>query len=147
MFDRRMTEVWGYALAGWAGATVAALVSRALFGGASAVGTSRVLIPTLAALAAAAWCYFMAVLAVRRVDEYQMAAGKFAWYWGGSLGIAVSLVAYTFIGMGGLHWLDPARFHLGQDFFSAFRLGYLLGVGVPFAGFVLARLYWALVKR
>ena len=34
----------------------------------------------------------MAALAFRRLDEFQQEAGKFAWYWGGSLGLAVSAI-------------------------------------------------------
>lgn len=147
MVDRRMLEVWKYGVAALAGAVVVMGVSRALFAGPSAMGTSQVMIPTLAALAAMGWCYFMAVLALKRVDEYQVAAGKFAWYWGGSLGVAVSLVVYTFIHMGGLHWLEPARFQLSPEVSAGFRMGYLVGVGFPFAGFLMARLYWGLAKR
>jgi hypothetical protein len=148
MVERRTLAVWTFALAAWGGAAVMLFGARWVFGTSSAdVGTARVMIPTIAALIALSWTLWMATLAFRRLDEFQQEAGKFAWYWGGAMGIAASGVGYVFIGQGGLHWLDPAHYHLGKDLFRAFQIGYLLGVGGPLAGFIIARLWWTAAKR
>ncbi len=148
MFERRTLSAWKFIFAAWIGAAGVMYAPRLVFRFSPAdVGTARVMIPTLAAAVAISWTLWMATLAFRRLDEFQQEAGRFAWYWGGAMGIAVSAVGFMFIGQGGLHWLDPARFPLGMDLFRAFRTGYLLGVGCPFAGFLLARLWWQAVKR
>jgi len=148
MLDRRSFSVWKYVLAAWIGGFAVMLTPRLLFGVTAAdVGTSRVLITTAAVFVAVGWAVWMAALAFHRLDEFQQEAGKFAWYWGGSMGIALSTVAYAFIGLGGLHWLDPVHFGLGKDLFRAFQMGYALGIGCPLLGFVLVRLWWQAAKR
>ena len=149
MVDRRSWGIWKFAIAGWVGALVLMFGSQMVFGrmGKADFGTARVLIPTLTVAVAIAWAFWMSVLAFRRLDEFQIAAGKFAWYWGGTIGVAVSVVGYTFIGLGGLHWLDPVHSPLGTELFRSFATGYLLGVGGPFAGFFVARLWWQAAKR
>lgn len=149
MFDSRTRRLWKFILVAWGGALVLMLGSQAVFGrmGPADLGTGRVVIPTLTTAVAIAWTFVWAVVAFHRLDEFQKEAGKFAWYWGGTVGIAVSLVAYVFIGMGGLHWLDPVHSPLGRDLFRSFQTGYLLGVGGPFLGFLVARLWWSMAKR
>jgi len=148
MFDRRTLQVWKYILAAWVGSIAVMLATHVVFKTSAAdYGTARVMITTLAVLAAIAWTFWMAALAFRRLDECQQEAGKFAWYWGGSTGIAFSVVGYVFIGEGGLHWLDPSHFGLGKELFRAFRIGYLLGVGAPVLGFLAMRLWWQAAKR
>jgi hypothetical protein len=147
--DRRSLGIWKYALIGWGGALVLMFGSQMTFGrmGPADFGTARVLIPTAATTAAVAWAYAMAALAFRHLDEFQVAASKFAWYWGGTIGLSVSVIGYTFIALGGLHWLDPAHFHLGAELYRSFQIGYLLGVAGPFLGFLAARLWWSMAKR
>ncbi len=149
MIDRRVRDRWTYAVLAIVGAGLVMKVAKLLMGDSvqAVIGTWRVLIPTGAALIALAWAFWMAVEALKRVDEFQIAAGKFAWYWGGSIGIGVSAVSFTFVRFGGLQWLAPDRFHLTPDFLDPLRLGYLLGTGFPFAGFLVARLVWSLTKR
>lgn len=149
MVARSGWAVWKYAFAGWGGALAVMVGSQMAFGrmGPADIGTVRVLIPAASAAIAIAWTFAMAVVAFRRLDEFQQEAGKFAWYWGGSVGLAVSAVGYVFIGQGGLHWLDPVHFHLGRDLFRAFQYGYLLGIGCPLLGFLGARLWWQAAKR
>jgi hypothetical protein len=148
MFERRNLSGWKFVAIGWLGAWAVALIPRWVFGVTSAdVGTARVMIPTLATAVAVSWTLWMATLGFRRLDEFQQEAGKFAWYWGGAIGLAVSLVGYVFIGLGGLHWLDPAHSPLGMDLFRAFRTGYFLGIGCALVGFIVARLWWQAAKR
>jgi hypothetical protein len=149
MFGGRGWRTWKFTLAGGAGALALMFGSQFVFDrmGPHGLGTSRVLIPTLGAAVAIAWAFVMAALAFRQLDEFQQAAGRFAWYWGGSLGMAFSVVGYVFIGQGGLHWLDPAHFGLGKDLFRAFAIGYALGIGGPVLGFFAMRLWWQAAKR
>jgi hypothetical protein len=96
---------------------------------------------------AMAWALWIGASCFRRLDEYHQAAGKFAWYWGGSAGMAASTVVWAFIGKGGLHWLDPADFPLGEDIFNAYTIGYMSALLPILAGFLAVRLWWRLAKR
>ena len=149
MFDRRSWDVWKLMLAAWLGALAIMTAPGLVLGrvGPADMGTGRILIMVIPLVFAMVWAVWLATLAFRRLDEFQQEAGKFAWYWGGSIGMAVSVIGYAFVGMGGLHWLDPAHFGMGKDLFRAFQLGYLLGLGFPVLGFVVARLWWQLSKR
>lgn len=148
--DRRSWSIWKFALFAFVGMFAIILAPLLIWGRASAadsVGTARVLIPTGATALGVAWATWMAALSFRRLDEFQQEASKFAWYWGGSIGVAFSAVGYVFVGQGGLHWLDPVHFHLGRELFRAFQYGYLIGVGFPLLGFFGARLWWQAAKR
>jgi hypothetical protein len=149
LFDRRSWGVWKFVLAGWVGAIAILMAPRLVTAPVSAAdaGTARILWLVVPAVFAMAWAVWMTTLAFRRLDEFQQEAGKFAWYWGGSIGIAASVVAYAFIGLGGMHWLDPAHYAIGKELFRAFQWGYFTGVGFPFAGFLIARLWWQAAKR
>ena len=102
---------------------------------------------TLATALAIAWAVVFATLAFRRLDEIQRAASKFAWYWGGSIGLAASLPFYVFIYLGGLHWLDPVHFHLGAELAFAFRLGYGLAAGSLGLGMLVALGVWRITRQ
>ena len=149
MAERSGWATWKFALAGVGGAWILIFGAQAVFGRIRPAdyGTVRVLIPTVETALAMTWAVAMATMAFRRLDEFQQAAGRFAWYWGGSLGLAVSAVGYIFIALGGLHWLDPQHFGLGRELFRAFQIGYVLGIGFPVAGFLVARLWWQATRR
>jgi hypothetical protein len=106
-----------------------------------------IMILSAATALAIAWALVFATLAFRRMDEFQQTASKFAWYWGGSIGLAASLPLFVFVYLGGLHWLDPARFHLGPDLALAFRLGYGLAVVSVGLGALIALAVWRIAKR
>lgn len=149
MFERRTWAIWKFMLTAWLGALAIMTLPSLVLGrvGAADMSAGRILITVIPLVLAMAWAYWLAVLAFRRLDEFQQEAGKFAWYWGGSIGMAVSVVGYAFVGMGGLHWLDPTRFPMGRDLFRAFRTGYLVGLGFPVLGFLVVRLWWQFSKR
>ena len=146
--ERRTLMRWVYGALGIVGAAAIAVAPR-LFAPGRHVAPDPVWIVTvtIAATLAMAWAIAFAVLAFRRLDEFQQTASKFAWYWGGSIGIAISLPIYVFVLLGGLHWLDPARFHLGADLAVAFRLGYGLAVASIGIGFLAALAFWRLTRR
>jgi hypothetical protein len=102
---------------------------------------------TIASTLAGAWATVLATMAFRRLDEFQRAASKFAWYWGGTIGILVSLPVYVFVYLGGLHWLDPAHFHLGAELAFAFRLGYGLAVVSLLLGFLVGLGVWRITRQ
>jgi hypothetical protein len=146
MFDRRNWGARGLMLAAVVGGGAVILAARLALGRLQPAdgGTVHVLLPTAAPAVAIAWAYAFAVLAFRRLDEFQQEGAKFAWYWGGSAGLALSSVAYAFIGNGGLAWLNG---HLGGAPLDGLKVGYLLGVGGPAIGSIIARLCWQAAKR
>ena len=107
----------------------------------------RIVVTTLSTTAAMVWAAGFATLAFRRMDEYFQAGSKFAWYWGGSLGLGATAPVYTFVALGGLHWLFPASFHLGADLFRAFLIGYALPVLGIALGYAIAAGVWRIGKR
>jgi hypothetical protein len=148
MPDRRTLSRWGLVAAGFLGA--AAIIEAPLLvaphqHGAPAPAWTVAF--TLAAAFAIAWAMVFATLAFRRLDEFQRAASKFAWYWGGTIGIAVSLPIYVFVYLGGLHWLDPAHFHLGAELAFAFRLGYGLAILSLLLGFLVGLGVWRITRQ
>jgi hypothetical protein len=149
LFDRRTLSVWKFMALAMLGGVGIILLPRLVFGpvGPADFGTARVLQFAVPAVFAMVWAYVLSVMAFRRLDEFQQEASKFAWYWGGTLGIALSYAVYAFVSLGGLHWLAPTSFQTGAEFFRAFRLGFLLGVGSPLLGFLAVRLWWQAAKR
>jgi hypothetical protein len=146
--QRRALMRWVYAALGIAGATAIVVAPRLLAPQRHAAADPVWIVTvTIAAALAMAWAIAFAALAFRRLDEFQQAASKFAWYWGGSIGIGVSLPIYVFVLLGGLHWLDPARFHLGADLALAFRLGYGLAMASIGLGFLAGLAFWRLTRR
>jgi hypothetical protein len=108
--------------------------------------SQRILGMTLVSLLAATWAVMFAVRLFRRQDEFGRAGSRFAWYWGGAFGLLATLPAYVFIGMGGLHWLNP-QIPAGPELFRAFQLGYGLAVGGLAAGMMVAGGIWWLRHR
>jgi len=148
MPSQRSLERWGYMGAAVLGA--AAIIYVPLFVAPHRRGApdpTWIVAFTVATALAMAWTLGFATLAFRRLDEFQRAASKFAWYWGGALGLAVSLPVYSFILLGGLHWLDPTHFHLGAELAFAFRLGYGLAVVSMLLGFLVALGVWRITRQ
>jgi hypothetical protein len=108
---------------------------------------ARIVATTIAVASAMVWNLAFAVRAFRRTDEYFQTGSKFAWYWGGSLGLAATAPVYAFIGLGGLHWLFPDSFHLGADLFRAFVIGYTLPVVGMATGSMIAYGVWRTARR
>jgi hypothetical protein len=108
----------------------------------------RLLLRVLAASLGMTWTVVFATLAYRAQDEFTQEASKFAWYWGGALGAAMSAPIYVFVAQGGLELIGAgppaAERHTA---FLAFSAGYqLLGVSLM-AGFAVARVWWSVSKR
>jgi hypothetical protein len=148
MPDRRSLSRYGYVVAGllggWAIVFAPLMIERHQRG---APSPEWIVILTASAALAMVWACIFATLAFRKLDEFQRAASKFAWYWGGTIGFAASLPVFFFTYMGGLHWLDPARFRLGADVALAFRLGYGLAAVSVTLGFFVGLAVWRIAKR
>ncbi len=106
----------------------------------------RLIVWSLLVAAAMVWAVVFAWLAFGRTGEFEQTASKFAWYWGGSIGLAVSCPLFAFIAWGGLHWLMPSL-PVGPQLFRAFVMGYGLAVGAQLVGFLIARAWWRATKR
>lgn len=77
----------------------------------------------------------------RRMDEVQKEAHKFAWYWGGSAGLALAAAAMVIvqrIGIGLPASADPA---------DMIALGITICMLCQFAGYLLVWAGWWLVRR
>jgi hypothetical protein len=118
---------------------------------------TRGLLRTLAASVAMILILVFATLSFRNADEFNQQASKFAWYWGGAGGAAVSAPIYVFIATGGLRLLGLVKASaptasvsaaaVGRAGVGGFVLGYDLMALSMLAGFVVARVWWTLAKR
>lgn len=149
MPSRRQLTVWALfstaLLGGWAIAfSLLALRRTAPVGHDASPGA--ILLATLGTAVAVAWAFAFSREAFRRLDEFQQQASRFAWYWGSAVGLAASAPLFAFIGLGGLHWLFPAAFHLGKDLFRAFAIGYALPLLFQTAGWMGAAAWWRLAR-
>lgn len=143
----RKLPIWGYLLIAGLGAALVMLGAQLLVGApppGQPPKLTQVIALTFAAIVVAVWAVWLSILVFRSLDEFQQEAGRFAWYWGGSLGMMVSVIGYVFVTMGGLHWLGAALPGGPQP---AFRDGYFLAIGCQLAGFVAVRLWWQAAKR
>jgi hypothetical protein len=118
--------------------------------------TTRGLLRTLAITIAMIVALVFATLSFRNADEFTQQASKFAWYWGGAGGAAVSAPIYVFIATGGLRLLGMVKAStlppataaaVGRAGLGGFVLGYLLMAFCLLAGFVVARIWWTVTKR
>jgi hypothetical protein len=149
MPDRRTFRNWAYFAAAIIGSVAiitapVVLVGRPMAHG--AIDPMRLGLWTLATGLVVAWAVTLGVLIFRNKDEFEQQASRVGWYWGATLGLAVSMPAFVFIALGGLHWLwqgVPA----GRELQRAFLAGYYLPVVMQFAGFLVARGWWRWSKR
>lgn len=138
---------WQFSLIGIVGGAVL-MFSPLAFNGLFAHGFSgpRVLALTLSATAAMTWALYFSWLSFRSADEFHRDGMKFGWLWGGTLGLCASAPVYVFIGLGGLHWLDPSR-PLSVVAARAFVMGYCLPIVSGVLGYLAVYAWWRLSKR
>ena len=145
----RTVERWIYGVAAVAGALVLMVGARLILGPAPPgvlVEGRRVMVVTVVSALSAIWALVFIVRIFRTQDEFSRASSKFAWYWGGALGLLATLPVYGFIMLGGLHWLNPA-IPASRDLARAFQLGYGLAVGGLTVGMMVAALVWRIRTR
>ncbi|WP_297694637.1 hypothetical protein [Phenylobacterium sp.] len=147
MLDRHNLRLWAYSGVAFIGAIPIMVAPHYLIGPGHPAGDPlRIVVMTASAVAAVAWGFTFATLGFRHADEYIRERSKFAWYWGGLIGIAASAPVYAFVGLGGQHWLNPAN-PMGTQVFHAFALGYSLPILAQLLGFIGVYLWWKATKR
>jgi drug/metabolite transporter (DMT)-like permease len=144
--DGRPLSRWGYIGIGAVGGLAIVLVPMSIFGPPIYGNPLRLVVMSVAAALAMAWNVTFQAQAFRKLDEFAQNASKFAWYWGGSIGLAASLPIFAFAAWGGLHWLAPS-IPSGTNILRALLVGYMLPVFAQLAGFLLAWVYWYASKR
>ncbi|MBS0411012.1 MAG: hypothetical protein JSR86_13930 [Proteobacteria bacterium] len=139
------------------GNAVAALVGGAalmwwpgfVWHGGGQIGPShgdRILAATVSTALGIAWIAVFMVRIFRRQDEFFRQGAKFAWFWGGPMGLMATMPAYIFIALGGLTWLWPQT-PSGPGLARAFVYGYALAYIGPTLGVTTAGLVWRLRNR
>ena len=93
-----------------------------------------------------AWIAFFLVRIFQLQDEFFRQGAKFAWYWGGSMGLMGTMPAYIFVALGGLTWLWP-QVPSGPGLARAFVYGYALAYLGLTLGVVTAGAIWRLRNR
>jgi len=160
MFEQRTLRVWGYSLGGGFVAFVVWIGGAWLIWGPGAQGLGhdgRIVATTLAAVASMACLAASARFAFLQMDEFYQQASRVAWYWGGIVGLLVSVPIAIFIQFGGLTLLAPhvSAIHVtphltpeeGRARVAIFRMGYLLPVLAEGIGFTVVAAWWRLTKR
>jgi hypothetical protein len=151
MIERHDRRAWAYGAAAVGGALAIMLLPVLILSpghhhGPIVINPTRVVLFTLAAILAVGWGGWFARLSFLHFDEFLQEGSKFAWYWGGQLGILVSAPLYVFIGTGGLHWLDPSR-PVGHELGLAFVLGYCVLLFPQALCFLGVYAWWKRTKR
>lgn len=143
---RRSGRIWTYCAVGIGGAFLLMLLPFLLGSPDDLSPAVRIVSYTLASALTAGWGFVFGTLLFRRYDEFRREGSKYAWYWGATGGLCLSLPIYVFIALGGLHWLDPGV-PAGKAISRAFILGYSLPLACQMAGFGLVALWWRASKR
>ena len=148
MPDQQKNRVRGNFILGVGGCAVITglIVLMLRTGGHGLSPEGRILLATAAVAGLVTWWAVFAVRIDRARDEYQRWVESRAWYWGGLIGLIASVPVFTFIGLGGLHWLAPST-DIGPVASRAFRLGYMLPLMMQVIGAVSVGLWWRWAKR
>ena len=109
-------------------------------------GPTRILAGTAGMALLVLWWGVFALRIVRAQDEYQRWMERRSWYVGGLAGLLVSVPVFTFIGLGGPHWLGAAP-DMGPAAKHAFADGYMLPVMLQVVGSTTYALWRRLAKR
>jgi len=148
--SRRERLMWLYRVLGPAGALAIAIVTLLLFRSprtapyaeparfAALLGMTMVIM---------GWSLCFAWLTARQEDEYTLSAAKYAWFWGGLIGLGCSVPVLAFLAWRGLTMLDPADFRPSRATAQALIFGYMLSVLFQMFGFLVARVWWARGRR
>ncbi len=147
MTDLRRLEKWGYVLAAVLGGAALVWWPGVVWrwGRGPAPG-GHILAATATAALGMIWVMFFGLRIWRRQDEFLQQGAKFAWYWGGTIGLMATVPAYQFVGVGGLHWLAP-QIPATRELGRAFVMGYGLAFLGLWLGVMGAALIWRLRNR
>ena len=92
------------------------------------------------------WWGFWMARSFRAKDEYLRHVERASWFLGGLAGLMASVPIYVFIGLGGLHWLNPQT-PVGPEASRAFALGYMLPMMMQVVGVLVVALWMRLHRR
>ena len=143
--SRRERWMWIYRIVGPVGALALAALALPLVrrpSGGHAIDAARIGVGLVVVVVIMAWSFTFAWLTARREDEYTLTAAKYAWFWGGLIGLVCSVPVLAFIAWGGLALIDPAAFPPSRQTAFALTLGYMLAVVFQLVGYIIARVWW-----
>lgn len=135
--DQRRKRIWAYQGAAIAGG-LAIMVLTLLFNPRTGFGLGAI---TAIAAVAIVWSLVLAWRAFAKMDEFMREGSKFAWYWGGLIGLSASAPVYAFVVLGGLQRLQGVP-PLGRQAALSFGVGYALPVVAQLLGFWIALIVW-----
>jgi hypothetical protein len=142
--SRRERLMWVYRIAGPAGALALGVVTLLLFRarpGAHGIDAARVTGALVMVVVIMAWSFAFSYLTARQEDEYALSGAKFAWFWGGLIGLVCSVPVLAFIAWGGLTLVDPA-FRPQPAAVMPLIFGYMLALVFQLAGYLVVRAWW-----
>lgn len=140
-------NVYSAALVGGVGfvALSALLVLMLRTGGSGLTEAGRIVVGSLGFTILIGWWGFWMARSFHAKDEYLRHVERASWFLGGLAGLMASVPVYAFIGLGGLHWLNPQS-PVGPSLSRAFAFGYMLPMMMQVAG-VLAVALWMRLRR
>ena len=124
----------------------ALLVLMLRSGGLGLSASGRIIAGTIGFVVLVGWWVVWMVRVFRAKDEYLRHMERAAWYWGGLAGLMASVPVYGFIGLGGLHWLNPQS-PVGPDLSRAFTLGYMLPMMMQVGGVLIVAVWLRMSRR
>jgi hypothetical protein len=142
--SRRERLMWTYRIAGPAGALGMAALFLLLFHarpGEHAVSSGRLAGGLVMVVVIMAWTFAFAYLTARQEDEYTLTAAKFAWFWGGLIGLVCSAPVLAFLAWRGMSLIDPKLLPPSRAALPLI-LGYLLAIVFQLVGYMAARIWW-----
>ena len=144
----RMRRVYSAAIVGGVGfvALAALLVLMLRTGGPGLSEVGRILVGSLGFMILVGWWGFWMARSFRAKDEYLRHVERASWFLGGLVGLMASVPIYAFIGLGGLHWLNPQS-PVGPEMSRAFALGYMLPMMMQVGGVLIVAVWLRLSKR
>lgn len=115
-------------------------------GGPGLSEAARILVGSLGFMILVGWWGFWMARSFRAKDEYLRHVERASWFLGGLVGLMASVPIYAFIGLGGLHWLNPQS-PVGPELSRAFALGYMLPMMMQVGGVLIVAVWLRLTKR
>jgi len=147
--SRRERLMWVYRTAGPAGALALGVLTLLLFRSPRHppyLEPARFVVLLVMTAVIMVWSFTFAWLTSRKQDEYTRNAAKYAWFWGGIIGLGCSVPVMAFIMWGGLTMIDPTAFRPSHEGALGLWFGYMLAVVFQFVGYLIARVWWG-VRR
>ena len=143
----RTRKVNSAALVGGVGfvALAALLVLMLRTGGTGLTEAGRIVVGSLGFTILVGWWGFWMARSFRAKDEYLRHVECASWFLGGLVGLMASVPVYAFVGLGGLHWLNPQS-PVGPGLSRAFAFGYMLPMMMQVVGVLVVAL-WMRLRR